>query len=114
MALSLAVTLGLGTVLNALERRGTLAPTAKDTTANKDQCCKTECAPEELSGWRRFLTELLANLRSLTPYLLVGLFVAALISHSSTGHNSQIPPGRLDGVHLCRIDRVPALCLRRG
>jgi uncharacterized protein len=80
VALSLAVTLGLGTVLNALERRGTFAPPAKGTTPNKDECCKTECAPEELSGWRRFLIELLANLRSLTPYLLGGLFVAALIS----------------------------------
>lgn len=80
VVLSLAVTLLLGTVLNAMERRGSLASPATKSAANKDQCCNAESAPGQASAWRRFLTELVANLRSLTPYLLGGLFVAALIS----------------------------------
>lgn len=80
VVLSLAVTLLLGTVLNAMERRGSLASPATKSAANKDQRCNAESAPEQASAWRRFLTELEANLRSLTPYLLGGLFVAALIS----------------------------------
>jgi uncharacterized membrane protein YraQ (UPF0718 family) len=80
VVLSLAVTLLLGTVLNAMERRGSLASPATNSAANKDQHCNAESAPEQASAWRRFFTELFANLRSLMPYLLGGLFVAALIS----------------------------------
>lgn len=80
VVLSLAVTLVLGTVLNAMERRGRLAPPTANSIANNDQCCSAESVAGQASPWRRFLTELLANLRSLTPYLLGGLFVAALIS----------------------------------
>lgn len=81
VVLSLAVTLVLGTVLNAMEKRGRLAPPAAVyATAKNDPCCSVESAPVQASPWRRFLTELLSNLRSLTPYLLGGLFVAALIS----------------------------------
>jgi uncharacterized membrane protein YraQ (UPF0718 family) len=80
VVLSLAVTLVLGTVLNAMEKRGRLAPPAVSSTANNDQCCSAESAPGHAPAWRRFLTQLFANLRSLTPYLLGGLFLAALIS----------------------------------
>jgi uncharacterized protein len=80
VVLSLAVTLALGTVLNAMEKRSCLAPPAANSTVAPDQCCSSESAPGHASAWRRFLTELLANLRGLTPYLLGGLFVAALIS----------------------------------
>lgn len=80
VVLSLAVTLVLGTVLNAMEKRGRLAPPAASSTAKDGQCCSIESAIGHASPWKRFLTELLANLRSLTPYLLGGLFVAALIS----------------------------------
>ena len=81
VVLSLAVTLVLGTVLNAMEKRGRLAPpVALNSNTTSDQCCNTATAPVQASPWQRFFTQLLANLRSLTPYLLGGLFVAALIS----------------------------------
>lgn len=80
VVLSLVVTLALGTVLNALERRGLLGPPAANSTSTNDQCCNTESAPEGASPWRRFVAQLWSNLCSLTPYLLGGLFVAALIS----------------------------------
>lgn len=80
VVLSLVVTLALGTLLNALERRGRLGPPAANSTSTNDQCCNTESAGEDVSPWRRFVTQLWSNLRSLTPYLLGGLFVAALIS----------------------------------
>jgi uncharacterized membrane protein YraQ (UPF0718 family) len=80
VVLSLAVTLVLGTVLNGMEKGGRFAPPATNSAAKNDQCCSSDSATGQGSPWRRFLTELLANLRSLTPYLLGGLFVAALIS----------------------------------
>jgi uncharacterized protein len=92
VVLSLTVTLVLGTVLNAMERRGRLAapvnPTAGDhvepgsigvSTVGGDECCAAGSSPDTSPG-RRFLTQLGANLRSLTPYLVGGLFVAALVS----------------------------------
>ena len=78
VVLSLVVTLILGTVLNAMERRGRLAPAVSSTTVD-DACCEAEPAVEG-SPWRRFLQLLWSSVRSLTPYLLGGLFVAALIS----------------------------------
>jgi uncharacterized membrane protein YraQ (UPF0718 family) len=81
VVLSLAVTLVLGTVLNAMEKRGRLSPPgAANSNATSDQCCNTAVVPVQASPWKRFRSELLCNLRSLTPYLLGGLFVAALIS----------------------------------
>lgn len=90
--LSLAVTLALGTLLNAMERRGRLRPAVNSTASDHvepgsesasalgdDGCCGAGPSPNT-SPWRRFLRQLGANLRSLTPYLLVGLLVAALIS----------------------------------
>jgi uncharacterized membrane protein YraQ (UPF0718 family) len=92
VVLSLLVTLALGALLNAMERRGRLAPavnlTAVDldkpglecpSTVRDDECCAAAPTPNT-SPWRRFLTKLGANLRSLTPYLVGGLLVAALIS----------------------------------
>lgn len=80
VVLSLVATLALGTVLNALERRGRLGPPAPESTSTNDQCCNPESVPEDMSPWRYFVAQLWSNLRSLTPYLLGGLFVAALIS----------------------------------
>ena len=95
VVLSLVVTLALGTVINAMERRGRLAPTVNLTTGNNnergsesvatiddDECCSPGPSLANTSPWRRFIAQLGANLRSLTPYLLGGLFVAALISAS--------------------------------
>ena len=78
VVLSLAVTLILGTVLNAMERRGQLAP-AVSSSAVDEACCGPEPAANG-SPWRRFLELLWSSVRSLTPYLLAGLFVAAVIS----------------------------------
>lgn len=93
VVLSLVVTLILGTVLNAMERRGHLAPVVKlipadldapslecAATAGDDECCGGGPSPANRSPGRRFVAQLGANLRSLTPYLLGGLFVAAVIS----------------------------------
>jgi uncharacterized membrane protein YraQ (UPF0718 family) len=93
VVLSLAVTLVLGAVLNAMERRGRLAPAPNLTTVDLDEprsecasmagdneCCATEPSLANGSPWRRFLEQLCSSVRSLTPYLLGGLFVAALIS----------------------------------
>jgi uncharacterized protein len=93
VVLSLVVTLVLGTVLNAMERRGRLAPAVNLTagahdepgsecvsTVGDDECCRAGPSSPKTSPWRRFVAQLGANLRSLTPYLLGGLFVAALIS----------------------------------
>jgi uncharacterized protein len=92
VVLSLLVTLALGTLLNAMERRGRLAfavnPSAPDLNAPRsegasmvgdDECCGAGPSPVT-SPWRRFVTQLGANLRSLTPYLVGGLLLAALIS----------------------------------
>jgi len=92
VVLSLLVTLALGALLNAMERRGGLAPPVNlapadldkpgpecSSTVGADECC-AEAPRPNASPWRRFLTKLGANLRSLTPYLLGGLLVAALIS----------------------------------
>jgi uncharacterized membrane protein YraQ (UPF0718 family) len=80
--LSLAVTLVLGAMLNAMEKRGHLsAPAAGPTSiSNDNECCSSESSLAATSASRRFLSQLFANLRSLAPYLLGGLFVAALIS----------------------------------
>lgn len=83
VVLSLVVTLILGTVLNAMEKRGRLASPVKSTAVN-DSCCGPERAANG-SGWRRFLKLLWSSIRSLTPYLLGGLFVAALISATVPG-----------------------------
>ena len=93
VVLSLAVTLVLGAVLNAMERRGSLSPSISLTAGNHDEppsewvatvgadaCCGAEPSPENRSTRERFLGQLWSNVRSLTPYLLGGLFVAALIS----------------------------------
>lgn len=79
VVLSLVVTLILGTVLNAMQRRGQLAP-ALNSSAVDDACCGAETSSANVSAWRRFLDLLWSSIRSLTPYLLGGLFVAALIS----------------------------------
>lgn len=79
MILSLFVTLALGTVLNSMERSGRLTPVV-NSTAVDDQCCSVGAAVEKSSPWRRFVVQFWSSLRSLTPYLLGGLFVAALIS----------------------------------
>lgn len=78
VVLSLVVTLILGTVLNAMEKRGRLASPVKSTAVD-DSCCSPEPATNG-SPWRRFLKLLWSSVRTLTPYLLGGLFVAALIS----------------------------------
>lgn len=88
VVLSLAVMLVLGAVLNAMERRGRLASTKNlsvgvDETvpgSERDECCSPGPSEVITSPWRRFGTQLWDNARSLTPYLLGGLFVAALIS----------------------------------
>ena len=93
VVLSLVVTLVLGTLLNAMERRGHLAPVMNLTSGDHgepglecisrigdDECCSAGPVLASMSPWRRFVAQLGANLRSLTPYLLGGLFVAALIS----------------------------------
>lgn len=78
VVLSLAVTLMLGTVLNAMERRGNLAPVG-NSIAVEDACCGAEPAVS-CTGWRRFFELLWSSVRGLTPYLLGGLLVAAVIS----------------------------------
>jgi uncharacterized membrane protein YraQ (UPF0718 family) len=78
VVLSLVITLILGTVLNAMENRDPLASSV-NSTAVDDSCCSPEPAADG-SPWRRFLKLLWSSVRSLTPYLLGGLFVAALIS----------------------------------
>jgi uncharacterized protein len=88
VVLSLAVTLVLGTVLNAMERRGRLASTKNLSAGDdeplpdseRDECCNPGPSEVITSPWRRFRAQLWDNVRSLTPYLLGGLFVAALIS----------------------------------
>ena len=91
VVLSIAVSLGLGALLNAMERRGRGIPVAEaDLDSSLTACCSTvaedDCCDAtadqlaDASSWRRFVAQLLANLRSLTPYLLGGLFAAALIS----------------------------------
>lgn len=79
VVLSLVVTLILGTVLNAMEKRGRLA-LAVNSTAVDDACCSAESSSANDSPWRRFRQLLWGSVRSLTPYLLGGLFVAAVIS----------------------------------
>ena len=101
VVLSLSVSLALGALLNAMQRRGgwqwgggSTADSEVDaccstvgggdalpTTVADDDCCSGDS--DELpnaSSWRRFLAQLLANLRTLTPYLLGGLLAAALVS----------------------------------
>ena len=95
VVLSLSVSLALGALLNAMQRRGgsTADPEveaccstvgggdALPTSVADDDCCSAD--NDELanaSSWRRFLAQLLANLRTLTPYLLGGLLAAALVS----------------------------------
>jgi uncharacterized protein len=93
VVLSLIVTLVLGTVLNAMERRGRLVPAANlngvdrgelssecVSTVGDNECCAAGPSLLNVSPWRRFAAQLWSNIRSLTPYLLGGLFVAALIS----------------------------------
>jgi uncharacterized membrane protein YraQ (UPF0718 family) len=93
VVLSLVVTFVLGTVLNAMERRGRIAPAVNlhgidrgelssecVATVSDDACCTAGLSLLNMSPWRRFAAQLWSNLRSLTPYLLGGLFVAALIS----------------------------------
>jgi uncharacterized membrane protein YraQ (UPF0718 family) len=78
VVLSLVVTLILGTVLNAMERRRQLAFIGTSIMVD-DACCGAEPAVSR-TGWRRFLELLWSSIRSLTPYLLGGLLVAAMIS----------------------------------
>jgi uncharacterized membrane protein YraQ (UPF0718 family) len=78
VVLSLVVTLILGPVLNAMERRGQLASIGTSIVVD-DACCAAEPAVSR-TGWRRFLELLWSSVRSLTPYLLAGLLVAAVIS----------------------------------
>jgi uncharacterized protein len=87
VVLSLLVTLVLGTVLNALEKRGRLVSAVNlsagdDETpgSERDACCSAGSSEAITSVWVRFGAQLRDNVRSLTPYLLGGLFVAALIS----------------------------------
>ena len=101
VVLSLGVSLALGAFLNAMQRRGGWqwggsstaelnvtaccstvgGADALPSTVAGDDCCSTD--HNELanaSSWKRFLAQLLANLRTLTPYLLGGLLAAALVS----------------------------------
>lgn len=104
VVLSLGVSLVLGSVLNTMAGRGMIrypvasAPAASPTesaichipvtggadalpsTAEKDDCCSAERDGASRSTGARFLAQLKANLWALTPFLLGGLFVAALIS----------------------------------
>ena len=99
--LSMGVSIVLGTILNAMQRRGSLRAdaTALQSAEIQAGCCSTtgggdalpatvgaarRCEAEpglaNASPTRRFFAQLGANLRALTPFLLGGLFVAALIS----------------------------------
>lgn len=93
VVLSLAVSFLLGTLLNVMEKRRRFAPEVNQAagdheepgsecvaTVGDDACCKAGPSLANTLPWRRFIAQLVANLRSLTPYLLGGLFVAALIS----------------------------------
>jgi uncharacterized membrane protein YraQ (UPF0718 family) len=119
VVLSLGVSLALGGILNAMQRKGTLhAPTTtppggketekfscgsaasgcgtptqrvsdceepsgcydQESLAMNSGCCDGGEPLSEISSWRRFLRQFWTNLRTLTPYLLGGLLVAALVS----------------------------------
>ena len=101
VVLSLSVSLALGAFLNAMQRRGgwrwgggSIADSEVDaccstvggadalpaTVADDDCCSSNDDVIANASSWRRFLAQLLANLRTLTPYLLGGLLAAALVS----------------------------------
>jgi len=101
VVLSLAVSFALGALLNAMQRRGGLSWTEESRMEGSvAACCSTvgggDALPAELdtdgcgaeersrladaSRGRRFIAQLTANLRSLTPYLVGGLLAAAVIS----------------------------------
>jgi uncharacterized membrane protein YraQ (UPF0718 family) len=100
--LSFAVSLLLGGLLNAMQKRGQIVEANPESelatpaiarltkiggadalppTADCVSCCGEEEADlAQASTWRRFLAQLIANLRTLTPFLVGGLLVAAAIS----------------------------------
>jgi uncharacterized membrane protein YraQ (UPF0718 family) len=65
---------------------GVVASGSKQVAAPEGACgtsCATTCGPElnpSLHGFQKFLSELKAILRSITPYFLLGMAIAAILS----------------------------------
>ncbi|HJT79865.1 MAG TPA: permease [Chthoniobacterales bacterium] len=101
VVLSFAVSLLLGGFLNAMHARSRVASAningnnatpdiigvsteggggVLGAASERDQCCAGERAPVNSSSRQRFFAQLVASLRTLTPFLLGGLLAAALVS----------------------------------